>query len=187
MKQAVLGVVVATVVMYLWGFVYWGASPAPYQSWEQAPDDRAAGAALLEHFPESGVYYIPGNDHPMDVRNELFEQGPTGFVILDRDGRPAFDTNIMISGLILNAIVVSVLAMLLRLTLAAAPAYIQRLRIVTYAGVAAVLLINFGDVVWWAIPMDWVLAQAFYNFTAVLLAGAVLARFIQPDAEPPAS
>ena len=181
MKQAILGVLVATIVLYLWGFVYWGASTVPYYAWEQAPDDRAAGAALLEHFPESGVYYMPGNDHPMEERNQLFEQGPTGFVILDRDGRPAFDTSIMIGGLILNAIVVAVLAMLLQITLPAAPTYIQRLRIVTYAGAAGVFLINFGDVVWWAIPMGWVVAQAVYNFTGVVIAGAILARFIKPS------
>lgn len=186
MKQAVLGVLVATVVMYVWGFVYWGASGVPYAAWEQAPDDRAAGAALLEHFPESGVYYVPGSGHPMEERNALFEQGPIGFVILDRDGRPAFDAGIMIGGLVLNGIVVSVLMLLLRITLPAAPLYIQRLRIVTYAATAVVLLIDFGDVVWWAIPMDWVMAQAFYNFTAVVLAGAILARFVRPDVGSPA-
>lgn len=180
MKQTAIGVLIATIVFYMWGFVYWGASPIPYQTWNQAPDDRAAGAALLEHFPESGVYYMPGNDHPTEERNQLFEQGPTGFVIIDRDGRPAFDTNIMIGGLVLNAIVVTLLAMLLHLTLAAAPLYGQRLRIIIYAGAAAVVLINFGNIVWWAIPAGWVLANAFYNFTGVVIAGAILARFIRP-------
>ena len=103
-------------------------------------------------------------------------------MILDRDGRPAFDTSIMIAGLVLDAIVVSVLALLLLITLPAAPSYVQRLRIVTYAGAAAVLLINFGDVVWWAIPMGWVAVQAAYNFVGVVIAGAILARFIQPEA-----
>jgi hypothetical protein len=181
-SRTVFGVLIATVVLYMWGFVYWGASSAPYVAWHQAPDDRVAGAALLEHFPESGVYYLPGNDHETEVRNQLFEQGPTGFVILDRDGRPAFDTNIMIAGFVLNAIVVSVLALLLRITLPAAPSYRQRLRIVTTAGAAGVLLINFGDVVWWAIPMGWVAVQAAYNFVGVVIAGAILARFIQPEA-----
>ena len=186
MKQAVLAVLAATIAIYVWGFVYWGASGVPYYAWEQAPDDRAAVAALLEHFPESGVYYMPGNDHPGEVRSELFERGPTGFVIIDRDGRPAFDTSIMIGGLLLNAIVVMGLTLLLRITLPAAPGYGQRLRIVAYAGAVAVLLINFGDVVWWAIPMDWVLAQAVYNFTAIVLAGAILAAFIKPGPAPAA-
>lgn len=183
-KQMVIGVAVATVVLYAWGFVYWGASQVPYQTWIQAPDDRAAGAALLEHFPESGVYYMPGNDHPVEERNQLFEQGPTGWVIIDRDGRPAFDATIMMNGFVLNGIVVAVLALLLQLTLPAAPLYIQRLRIVTYAGAAAVLLINFGDVVWWAIPMGWVLAQALYNFVGVVITGAILAYFVRPEESP---
>ena len=181
MRQTVIGVLVATIVLYLWGFIYWGASSVPYQTWSQAPNDRAAGAALLEHFPESGVYYVPGNDHPAEERNQLFESGPTGWVVLDRDGRPAFDANIMAAGLVLDGIVVALLAMLLHLTLAAGSGYGKRLRIVTYAGAAGVLLINFGDIVWWAIPTGWVVAQAFYNFTGVVLAGAILAYFIRQE------
>lgn len=179
MNRTILGVISATVVMYVWGFLFWGASSVPYLAWEQAPDDRAAGAALLEHFPESGVYYMPGNDHPTEVRNELFEQGPTGFVILDRDGRPAFDSSIMVAGLVLNGVVVAVLAVLLNLS--AAASYAARMRVVAVAAAFAVLLVNFGDVVWWAIPLGWVVVQAVYNFSAVLVAGAVLARFVAPQ------
>lgn len=181
MQRTVIGIVVATIVLYLWGFVYWGTSTLPYQTWSQAPDDRAAGAALLEHFPESGVYYVPGNDHPMEERNALFEQGPTGFVIVDRDGRPAFDTGIMAAGFALNGVVVAVLAVLLRLTRAAAPGYGQRLGIVVVAGAAGVLLVNFGDIVWWMIPPGWVLAQAFYNFSGMVIVGAILAGFVRPE------
>lgn len=165
----------------MFGFAYWGASTVPYATWQQAPDDRAAGAALLAHFPESGVYYVPGNAHAMEERNQLFEQGPTGFVILDRDGRPAFDTAIMAGGFVLNGVVVALLALLLRLTLPAAPGYGQRLLVATTAGAIGVLLINFGDIVWWAIPAPWVIAQAAYNFAGVVLAGAILAWFVRPE------
>jgi hypothetical protein len=127
---------------------------------------------------------MPGNDHEAELRNELFEQGPTGFVIIDRDGRPAFDTTIMVAGLALNAIVVGLLALLLRITLPAAPRYGQRLGIITIAGAAGVLLINFGDVVWWAIPAPWVIAQAVYNFVGVVIGGGILARFIAPEPPP---
>lgn len=178
MQRTILGILIATIVMYVWGFVYWGASGVPYAAWEQAPNDAAAGAALLEHFPESGVYYMPGNDHSTEERNVLFESGPTGFVILDRDGRPAFDTNIMLAGFLLNGVVAAVVALLLHMTLPAAPGYTQRLRLVAVVAAVAVLLVNFGDVVWWAVPTGWVVAQAFYNFTAIVLSGAVLARFI---------
>ncbi len=181
MRQTAIGIAVATVVFYLWGFAYWGASSIPYQTWLHAPDDKAAGAALLEHFPESGVYYVPGNDYSAEERSALFEQGPTGWVILDRDGRPAFDSNIMLGGFLLNGIVVVVFAILLRLTFASAPTYAERFRLVAIAGAAGVLLINFGDIVWWAIPSGWILAQAFYNFVGVLIVGAILAYFVRPE------
>ena len=77
---------------------------------------------------------------------------------------------------------VALLALLLHITLPAGSGYGQRLRIVALVGATAVILINFGDVVWWAIPAGWVVAQAIYNFSAVLLAGAVLAYFVRPAA-----
>jgi len=50
--------------MYVWGFLYWGgANPFPYQAWKQTPDDVAAGQALLEHFSESGTYYVGAPPH----------------------------------------------------------------------------------------------------------------------------
>ena len=60
MGKNILGVILAALAMFTWGFIYWGASPLPYQSWKHTNDDEAAGQALLEHFPESGTYYLPG-------------------------------------------------------------------------------------------------------------------------------
>ena len=40
--------------------------------------------------------------------------------------------------------------------------------------------VNFGNAVWWAIPWSWELVQGFYNLSAWLIAGAIMARFVTP-------
>ena len=146
-------------------------------------DDRAVGDALRLHFPESGVYYLPGNGNEPGLRAELYEAGPTGFVILDVDGRPEVDPAIMLGGLLLDGLIVAILAGWMRFALGSLPTYRSRLAFSALAGAFAVVLVNFGDAVWWALPWGWELVQSFYNFTAVLVAGAILAHYIRPAAD----
>jgi hypothetical protein len=178
MQRIVIGVVLATVVMYAWGFLYWGASSVPYTTWKQTADDTAAAAALRTHFTESGVYFVPGLDNPPERRTALYSQGPTGFVIVDVDGRPEFDPGIMVRGFLLNGVVAALLALLMQRAGSSLPTYGARLGFAALAGAFAVVLVNFGDAVWWALPWSWELVQAFYNFSAVVVAGAILARFV---------
>jgi len=60
---------------------------------------------LLQHFPESGLYYLPANQNPPALRTDLYEQGPTGFVFIQREGRPGFDGAIMLLGFFHNLLV----------------------------------------------------------------------------------
>lgn len=182
MGRIIGGIALATFVVYVWGFLYWGASSIPYAAWNETADDRAAGQALLEHFPTSGVYYIPANGNAPGLRSELYESGPTGFVILDVDGRPEFDAVIMAEGFVLNGIVLAILAALLVACRSAAPTFADRLKIVAGVAAIAVLMVNAGDIVWWAMPVGWQGAQIFYNFTALMIGGAILACFIRPEA-----
>ena len=106
MKQRVIGIVLATIAVYVWGFLYWGISPIPYTAWKQTNGDEAAQKALLEHFPESGTYYLPGRYHDEETMNRLFEAGPVGFVHINLEGRPAVDPSIMISGFFFTLVAV---------------------------------------------------------------------------------
>lgn len=180
MARVLLGIALSTVVVYLWGFVYWGASSLPYSTWNETADDAAAGRVLVEHFSQSGVYYIPSPNNDPELRAELYASGPTGFVIVDVDGRPEFDTAIMAQGFFLNGVVMAVLAILLRLCLGSAPRYLDRVKVVALVGLIAVLMVNVGDIVWWAMPAGWEFAQIFYNFTAMLLGGSIVAHFVRP-------
>ena len=76
MKSRAIAVLLATVAMYVWGFLYWGVNPLPYRTWQQTTDDVAAGKALLALLPTSGTYYIPSPRNDDDTLSQLFEAGP---------------------------------------------------------------------------------------------------------------
>ena len=75
------------------------------------------------------------------------------------------------------------LVTILRIAAPATPTYRERVQLVALVGLAAALVIDIGDVVWWYLPLHWKLYQAFYDFTAFLIPGLVLARFVTPGAK----
>jgi len=177
MHRTILGVVVTTLAIFIYGFLFWGVNTLPYEAWQQTPDDAAAQAMLREHFPTSGTYYIPGRQHSEADLLKLSEQGPVGFVQIDVDGKPAFEPAVMIGGLILNLVFVCLLVGLFRITRATEFRDFARTSLV--AGAAAVLLIDGGNIVWWAAPVGWQIWPAIYNFTTFLIAGHLLGIFMK--------
>ncbi len=177
MKQRLIGVVLATIAVYVWGFLYWGVSSVPYSAWERTNGDEAAQKALLDHFPNSGTYYIPGRHHDEETMNRLFMAGPVGFVHLNREGRPAVDPSIMIGGFFFTFAAVGLIAMLMEKAAPAGSSAADRVKLAALTGLTAVVMIEFGEAVWWQVPWHWKIFQAFYNFAAWTIAGLVLARF----------
>ena len=111
-KRIILGIVLATIVCYFWGFLYWGLNPLPYRSWNQTPDDEAAGQALLEHFPETGTYFIPSMQLDEETLTRLHEAGPIGFVHIMREGKPVMQSDIMAKGFVLTLVTTALIAIL---------------------------------------------------------------------------
>lgn len=181
MTRTVLGIVVAAVVLYAWGFLVWGVVPYPAVVWKKPVDEEAARKALREQFPERGTYVVPGAGHDEAVKEALFKQGPVAMVHMTHPaGRPLADPSIMIGGFVLNLVALVLIALILRRVGAAMPGYGERVGFVALIGLTAALLIDGGDAVWWQIPWEWKLYQAGYDFSFWLIAGLILAKFVGP-------
>ena len=182
MVRLITGVIVSAVVLYLFGFVYWGMGPYGTAIWKQTASDEAAGAALARHFPENGVYFVPGAGNDAETVAALHEKGPVAFVhMLAVDGRPMLDPSIMIGGFFLNLASIVLIALLLKLVAPALPTYAGRVGFVSLAGIAAAVFIDGGAAVWWQEPWQWKLYQGAYDVAFWIIAGVILAAFIQPD------
>ncbi len=122
---------------------------------------------------------MPAFDHDQAAKETLFEEGPVAMVhMMHPAGRRLIDPSIMAAGFVLNLVVIVLIAIILRRVAAALPAYWQRVGFVALIGLTATVLIDGGDAVFWQIPWEWKLYQAFYDFSFWLIAGLILAGFI---------
>ncbi len=181
MSKTIIGIIVATVVLYLWGFLFWGVSTLPYAAWKQVANDEQTQEMLRQNFPESGTYFIPGMNHDADELVGLYEKGPVGFVHISLAGRSQTDLTVMIGGLLLNLIVVALMAGMFRV--AGAKEFRDFARLSLAAGAVAVVAIDGGDLIWWQIPVEWKVWQAIYDFSLWIVAGHILGIFMKQQAE----
>ncbi|CAN5336509.1 hypothetical protein BH24PSE2_BH24PSE2_24470 [soil metagenome] len=177
MSRVTIGAVLAAIAMFIWGFMFWGVSPLPYSVLERVADDAETQAALLDHFPASGAYLIPGNMSEEAVYTELHEAGPVAFVQFSREGRPVMAPSVFLYGFLHMLVTAFLIGWLLRMAAPGLHGYLQRLGFVTIAGLAASFFAHVGAIVWWGLPAGWILLTAVYDLTAWIVAGFVLAGF----------
>jgi len=182
MQKTLLGIGVTTIVVFIWGFIYWGLSTIPYSSWKQTTDDVKVQQFVREHLPESGTYFIPGNQHDPETLAGLYESGPVGFIHINLEGRPQVDPSIMAGGFVLNLIAVCAMAMMFNIAGATEFRDFARLSLIT--GAVAVILIHGGDIIWWMAPVSWKVWQIIYDFSFWLIAGHLLGIFMKRSNEP---
>jgi hypothetical protein len=180
MNKQLIGVVLATIAVFMWGFVYWGLMSAPYAPLKATNGDEAAQRALLEHFPSTGMYLVPGAYNTPEDAARMFAEGPMAMVNFVREGQAMEDPVMMGQGFALNLLVVLLLAVVMKRALPALPSYRERIVFTALIGLTAVVMINFGDAVWWRYPWAWKASQSLYGLVSFTIAGAILGKFIQP-------
>lgn len=179
-KRVVLGVVLATLAFWMWGFLYWVVNPLPYQSLTPVADEAAAGDALRRHFPDEGTYLLP-QPFDGDELAERFEAGPIAFVHMTSvGGRPQMEPLGLVAGFVLDLVLVLVIAWLMGRLIGCLPTYGSRIVLCLAIGLVVVLFANVGNVVYWYLPVGWQLHMALYYLTSMLVVGLVLGRFIGP-------
>jgi len=170
-----LAVVVASIAMYMWGFFYWMASGMPERGLLPVVEAAAAGEALAEHFPEEGVYMVPGYDPSVEGFEELHTTGPLAMVYLtSSDGAPVMDPGVMYAGFCHMLLSCIFLSMLLGLTYGALPTLFYRIRFFIFVGFLCAFYVHAGEAVWWRSPWSWQLVTALYDWTALAIGGAVI-------------
>jgi hypothetical protein len=180
--RTIIGIAIAALVLFVWGFVYWGLMPYGKYIWKPVKDDDASAQAMRDLFPQNGTYFFPAVKDDQQAANKLLERGPVAMVhMIAVGGRPGFDAAVMARGFVLNLIVVALIAVLLRVALPALPTYLGRVAFVALAGLAATVLVDGGDCVWWGIGWQWKLYQAVYSLSFWLFTGLILAAFVRSD------
>jgi hypothetical protein len=179
MKRILPGVAISAFVLYFWGFLYWGLGPYRTQIWKSATNEAAAAPLLREHFPENGVYFVPGFREDPDAYNQASDKGPVAMIhMIAIGGRPGMDPKVMIEGFFLNLVVILLITAVLRMTLPACPTYAGRVKFAALIGLVVAVQVDGGDMAWWQLDPTWKLYQALYTFSVWLIPGLIMARFV---------
>jgi hypothetical protein len=181
MLRLFLGALAVTVVSWIWSVGFYVLSPIPYWTMSKTLDDRAAGNALLEHFPESGTYILPGRDSGKEVRSEMRANGPVATVYIVREGRPqssplktALGT---LQGIVIGLTLGVAMLMLNRYT----TKYWNHVAICTTVGLAYSAYPRIADIVFSDFPQGYQWMMIFSDFVSFTLMIMVMAWFTRPS------
>ena len=153
----------------------------PYESWKQSSDDVQAQHILKQTFSETGTYYVPGIAHLPQDRLSMIARGPVAMIHINHADDMPTQTESMIQGFLLNLALVTLLAVMFRVAGAKEFRDFARLSVAVAAVAVAVVMIDFRHIVWWGEATNWVIWQAVYDFTGLLIAGHLLGVFMKTD------
>jgi len=180
--KTVLGILLASLAMYIWGSIWWmtiGMSPI-----KPIADDTGLSAAMLAAMPEPGVYFLPDPglyETDVEAFSAQHETGPLAQVFFHPQGRPPMDPSVMIYGFLHMVLSVAIAGHLLNMVKGSLTSYGSRLFFVTGVGFLIAVFNRVGDMIWFYHHLDWTLFTAFFGVASWAIAGSILAAFIKPQ------
>ena len=178
MVRLALGVVLAAVAMFLWGFVYWGLGLVDPFAHMTAENETAIATALTANLPADGVYFVPESKSSTEAEwQQRMLKGPVATISFKAGGTPTMQQT-MAAGFVHMLGTAFFLALLLQAVQPAAHTYADRLKIVVIAGAIAAFAADMGEPIWWHLPWDRAIKLALYDLGSFVIAGVVLAYFV---------
>ncbi|QDP00601.1 hypothetical protein [Thalassotalea sp. PS06] len=181
MKRLLISSLIASVVMFIWGALFW-QSPLPYSATEMVSDQRQVLQQLEQTLPNSGTYVLPSvmvPDADMDAVMAMYEQGPIVIAQVS-PGRPAFDPMIFVNGLLHYFAIAMILGLaMFKLLPNQLDSFSSKFALTVFAATVMVIFSHGSELIWWGIPKGWTLWTAFYEFSAILIGGAIMAKGVK--------
>lgn len=187
MVRYLLGALLSAIVVFFWGYVFWGLSPIPYFFMHRFNDQTEVGKVLERNAPESGVYFLPfpgdATSPDPEVRKALLEnhrKGPLVEVQYNKEGDDMESPVIYAAGfgqILLSSLLVG---LLLWMALPNLKTYPMRVLFVFLAGVFASAAITLAGPIWFYHPWQGAANVAIHHLVGWLLAGLVMGLVMRP-------
>lgn len=186
MKGVILGAVVGGLVMFVWGFVFFGVLPTS-SSVIKAVDNQAEMQQLLkDRLPGTGVYMVPFAEDASDTEFQaLHTQGPIVTIQYREEGGEPMAPGTFMLGYFHEVLVLLIMGLLLKIT--GIDSYGGRLAVVFLGGVAGSMFATMSAPIWWLQPWSMPLMDMLYQSVAWFLAGLVVAGMVKPTSQSTAS
>jgi hypothetical protein len=176
MLRMLLGALVAAFLMFMWGFVFWGAGivdPAKHMS---AEGETAIADALRTHAPEHGLYFVPDMKNGTEAEAAArMAQGPFAMIYVKPSGATMGDPAVMGMGFAHMFVTAALIGLILSWVLPATPSWMDRFKLVALIGATATIFAVLSHPIWWHHAWGTSMYFAVYDFVSYLIAGAVMA------------
>lgn len=183
--KLLLGALVGTVVLMIWGTVYWTGMAFNGRTLTDLPNGEQIAATLKQSGARSGTYLWPAPPTSSDPANRLaFKDkhlaGPLMMVSYRADGVDPMSAGVMGMGIVHYFISALLVALLMRLAMPGLRSYIRRAGFVALAGIFAGFMADLSGPIWFHVPADFPLLNFVYHVVAWVLAGLAMAAIIKP-------
>jgi hypothetical protein len=188
MGRVVIAAVISAVLIFVWGFVFWGpvlGMTAKLMAPLPAEAELDVIAPLRAASLPDGMYLYPG---PVDMSdkeaeaewNKKINEGPVLHMAYHQQGISPMDPMMFAKGLA-HSFVMSLLAgLLLTMALPSLPSYGGRVGFLLFVSVIAALWTTVSDVIWWAHPPRYAAGQIAYIVVSGLLMALATAAIVRP-------
>lgn len=186
--RVLLASIVAAVLMFAWGFVFWGLCCMGTKLAAPLPAELDVLAALRNSQAPSGMYVYPLLADPSDEEalaewKNKHREGPLLQLAYRKEGGPPMPPSVFAQGLGHYFAVALLTSCLLALAARGLPHFGGRLVFVLLVSLVAAIWSNVGDVVWWFHSPRYCLGNMAYTMGAGLVMGLVVAAIVRRPAE----
>jgi hypothetical protein len=175
MKNNIIAVLVAAVVLFFWGFISWAVLPWHNAVANKFTNEAQVIQALKENSPQAGIYYLPfaEEDHKPGQAAGFMNVLPNGF-----------DMNMgKMMGMAIVGQVIAALLVVLLLCHTTGLSYWKRVGFITLTGLTIGYASHFPYWNWFGFSTSYVLVIIADTTIGWFLAGLVMAKLVLGKAE----
>lgn len=184
-KRMGLAALAAALILFFWGFFWFGISPLAKQSLQSLPSSAQPGIALFAATGlASGTYMSPSYD---DSTPEIAAQtvaayaaGPVAMIHYRQTGVGFMDPAVMGVGFLHFFVSALLVGWLATRGGAPLPDFRRRWAFVAGAGLLIGFAGRFSEPIWYQLPWSFFVYYAAFDVTGWALAGLAMARILRP-------
>lgn len=182
--RVLLAALLSAVLMFLWGFVFWGVLNLGAQFMEPLPAELDVLAALRNVSAESGMYVYPmpagmEDQAAQEQFQTLHEEGPILQMAYRAEGSDPMPSSTLLLGFVHFFVIALLAASLLAMLRSALPGYGRRVGVVLLVSLVAAFWANSSDAIWWMHSPKYALGNSAYMLGAGLLMALVTAALVR--------
>ena len=187
--RVILAAVISAVLMFFWGFVYWGpVLNMTSRLMATLPEDVELDviAPLRAGNIPDGMYMYPGpvadvsDEAAVEASKKKMAEGPVFHMAFHQAGVSPMDPVMFAKGLAHSFVIALLSATLLATVVHGLPTYASRVGVLLLVALIAAIWTNVGSVIWWFHPIDYAAGQIAYEVVGGLLMALVTAAIVKP-------